>query len=70
MARSGPGPTSFGQRELEAEQRRQSILTDLGSQQESLTGRITELHTQETDLRDKLKAFLSDQLSKLDDARN
>lgn len=50
----------------EAEQRRSSILEDLTSKQGSLTGRIDELRTQESDLRDRLRTFLTDQLSKVE----
>ena len=54
----------------EAEQQRTGILTDLTSQQEKLNGRISELHAQEVDLRDKLRMFLSDQLAKIDGDSN
>ena len=60
------GQTSRDQMVGEAEQKRSSILEDLGTQQASLTGRIGELQTQETDLRDRLRTFLSEQLSRVD----
>ena len=60
------GESSRDQMLGEAEQQRAGILEDLSSRQTALTGRIDELQSQETDLRDRLRAFLSDQLAKVE----
>ncbi|MFK5633813.1 DivIVA domain-containing protein [Ornithinimicrobium sp. LYQ103] len=62
----GEGQGTRDQLISEAENQRSTILTDLHQQQTSLSGRIGELQTQEIDLRDRLRAFLSDQLAKID----
>lgn len=53
----------------EAEQRRSSIIEDLTGQQDSLSRRIDQLRTQESDLRDRLRTFLHDQLAKVESDR-
>ena len=62
----GEGESRSRQLVGEAEQQRSSILEDLNAKQGSLNGQIDELRTQEADLRDRLRTFLTDQLSKVD----
>lgn len=60
------GRTSHDTMVAEAEQEREGILTDLSARQSALNGQIAALHTQESDLRDKLRSFLSEQLQRID----
>ncbi|WP_151524158.1 DivIVA domain-containing protein [Serinicoccus kebangsaanensis] len=62
----GEGQSNHDQMISEAESQRTSVLEDLHGQESALASTISGLQTQENDLRQRLRAFLTDQMERLD----